>query len=372
MVRVLLIQENLGDDELCAQLIDSYCEREDVEIWLSSCNVQHTKIIDALSTVNLIPPPANLFHRKVESEETLSYCDVLQEQGFHSEASLSVVIRVWQTLYSLLRPDTVLFLRSPSALLAAKNERFEKILVGSGFSCPPPTFPLGVFFPDLLNAEQHRRIRVNEDTVLNAVNQSLSQNSLSPITQLGDIYKIPDKTELHTRKELDHFPERTAQSYLSITFKPCASWKWPENDTKKIYVNLEYYEQLPWLIERLIKSGQNILLQKNNLDNGFINQLTANNISVVNHPISFIDSDNVCDIAITNGDFHTSSMLLLSAVPQIILPVSREQQILARMIAKQGFGLATDGARKENIISALNSLATDNSIKETLHAYLAG
>src|SRR5437867_3647358 len=86
---------------------------------------------------------------------TGSFAHVLANVGWDNTRTLFTLGNMWQNLFAGFRPDGLVCDHSPSALLAARGlpKRVPRILLGSGFCCPPDSFPLGVF-PGKRDAEQ--------------------------------------------------------------------------------------------------------------------------------------------------------------------------------------------------------------------------
>ncbi|MBU3740572.1 MAG: hypothetical protein FGM55_16680, partial [Rhodoferax sp.] len=85
-----------------------------------------------------LPAPHKPDVQPADQSAFLSYTHILQRQCFASEDELIAQLVAWDTLLQLVKPDGVLFEHSPTALIAAWGRPFRKILIGNGFSLPPP------------------------------------------------------------------------------------------------------------------------------------------------------------------------------------------------------------------------------------------
>src|SRR5208337_1246155 len=71
----------------------------------------------------------------------LTYAHVLHNIGFDDPRPLAGLMEGWRSLFMAIRPDFVVFEHSPTALLAARGLAVRKMLIGTGFTIPPPVYP---------------------------------------------------------------------------------------------------------------------------------------------------------------------------------------------------------------------------------------
>lgn len=298
-------------------------------------------------------------------EETLCYAELLHNVGFADEQLLGGLVKAWRALFDLIKPDAVVFDHSPSALLAAKAYTFRKILRGSGFMCPPPTKPLGVFFPEVMQPQHMQRIEQAERNTLSVANAVLAANGLPPLSFLGELYVQADATLLTSLAEFDHFPQRDQPCYLGVNQPPPGkSPQWPDVQGKRIFAYLKPFKKLPLLLESLKQSGQPVIVYSNDVDRNLLRQYQAGNMRFEFEPLDLKQVAGSCDFAVTNGNPDTSCQLILSGTPVLALPLQREQQIFSGLIGNSGAGLAADPDNDDHIIEALNKIAADDRYRQ--------
>ena len=117
--------------------------------------------------------------------KTLGFAHVLANMGWGESRELSILACAWRNQIEDIRPDAMINDHSPTALLASRGLDFpvKRIVLGSGFCCPPDTFPLPAFATD--EAPDMDTVREDEQLVLRRANHVLSQWGRAPLRRLG-------------------------------------------------------------------------------------------------------------------------------------------------------------------------------------------
>lgn len=335
------------------------------ELYVALRDLRHAATVFKDTNTTLLAAPFLQSPVDRPVEDTLCYAELLHNVGFADARLLGGLVNAWRALFDLIRPDVVIFDHSPSALLAAKAYAFRKVLCGSGFICPPPTKPLGVFFPEAIRQQDLQRIERAEDDTLNVANKVLAADGQRPLSSLGELYGQADTVLLTTRPEFDHFPQRDRSRYLGVNPSPPGKApQWPAVQGKRIFAYLKPFKKLPVLLESLKRSGQPVIVYSNDIDRNLLAQYQSGNMRFEFEALDLQQVADRCDFAIVNGNHDTSCQLILSGTPILVLPLQREQQIFGRLIAGGGAGIVADPDDDDRFIEALNLIASDNRYRQ--------
>jgi hypothetical protein len=133
----------------------------------------------------------------------INFAHLLGNLGFCDKYELFGLASAWRNLFHLVRPDLIVFDHSPMALLGARGLPMRRMLIGSGFCCPPDTYPLP-FIRSHRVEEDIKQATTDEERILERVNRLLSSWMQPPLERLGQLYGEVDETFLTTFPELDH------------------------------------------------------------------------------------------------------------------------------------------------------------------------
>ena len=78
---------------------------------------------------------------------TACFAEILTRFGYNHPDGLVSLVKAWRKLYGLLAPDVLLVNYSPTALLAAEGLDVPRLMIGTGFECPPMSAPLPSLMP---------------------------------------------------------------------------------------------------------------------------------------------------------------------------------------------------------------------------------
>lgn len=72
---------------------------------------------------------------------TLNFAHILANVGWGDFAELFGLACAWRNVIRLVRPDLMVCDHSPTALLASRGLGVRRVVIGSGFLCPPDECP---------------------------------------------------------------------------------------------------------------------------------------------------------------------------------------------------------------------------------------
>ncbi|VUD66052.1 hypothetical protein TDB9533_03492 [Thalassocella blandensis] len=308
-------------------------------------------------------------------EPAFCYSHILHNCGFSEKKVLSSLVRAWQNLFFAVKPDVVVFEHSPTALLAAVHLNFKKIGIGTGFTSPSPSKPMGLFFPDSTSEQGRNKLVEFECGLLKTLNEVLFDLHMSPLESLQSLFAQLDKSIVSGVPALDHFCERRNEygAYVDYTGIPkpekATNPAWPEVEGKRIFAYTHRFHKLPLLLSALKQSRQPSIVYSSSITHELISQFSAENLRFFNSPLDVDEISKTCSFAITNGNYNLSSQLLLRGIPLVIVPLHREQQIFANIVEKTGAGVVVDHRDNEDIIAKLNLVANSESFKRKAESF---
>jgi len=241
------------------QQVCHYLDSDEYKIYIASRNIPLAKEVFEKPNINFIEAPFENINTNQPLNATC-YTDLLISDGFNNNQILMERVIKWNEIYSLVKPDIIIFDHSPSALLSALSFSFKKIIIGSGFLCPPSGNPFGDFFEHFPNLNQNPDITFRQNYILNNCNDVLQKISQPPIKYISDLYSQANETFITSFKEFDHFPSREEGNFIGV--RHCDSGiipSWPDTTGMRVFIYLKPFAQLAPLIELLAQSDLSII-----------------------------------------------------------------------------------------------------------------
>jgi UDP:flavonoid glycosyltransferase YjiC (YdhE family) len=310
--------------------------------------------------------------QKVASEFSppLSFAHILHNVGFDDISRLSQVCAAWSEIYERVRPDVVVFDHSPAALLAARGLPFRRVLIGSGFFCPPDRTPLPSLRP-WIQADPQRLLHDERQLLdrMNAVLRSFKRPSLERVTQL---YAEVEENFLTTFRELDHYPDRPPATYWGAWTKTSGKPpQWPQVEGKRIFAYLKPSTGLAQLLQILAESRQPTIVSCDGIGAETQNRFAAPNIRFENERVDLEAVGRDCDFGVLNGNHGTTIALLLCGKPSFHVPITLEQAMLADAVRRTGAGLAASGARPAEVAQRFERMLCESEHTSGARAFQA-
>jgi hypothetical protein len=191
-----------------------------------------------------------------------TFAQMLGNVGFCSYHALLAHACAWRNLFRLVKPDLMDFDHAPAALLASRGIEVRRVLIGSGFCCPPDVTqvddavagePWAVLRPAVATELGAERLREDEARVLECTNRVLAALKQPPLERLGQLYSEVDESLLTSFPELDHFPQRRRAGYWGPVI--CDGGGdvpvWPEGEGKRVLAYLKRFDALDALLRAL-------------------------------------------------------------------------------------------------------------------------
>ena len=296
----------------------------------------------------------------------ISFADMLLREGYDDEAGLLGSLHGWVSLVRLAAPAAIVHDYAPTALLAARVARVPAMVLGSGFTVPPPVTPAPGFFPSGVPAQV---LCEAEARLVARVNGALAAFGAEPITSMADIYAQGGQY-LTTFEELDPFGPRPHARYFGPMFAlgRQRAVDWSTTGRRRIFAYLR--PEVPGceaLLDAMNAGEAEVLCAMPGLP-----QTWPARFDRIRFEPGAVDMDRLlpgADLAITNGA-GTIPTCLLAGVPVLVLPHFVEQYLAGVRVQALGAGLVATGPQTMMSCAALLAqLLANPGFRETARAF---
>jgi len=310
--------------------------------------------------VRLLQAPFKFGHSQNEIIPPLTFAQILHNVGFGDELELVSLSQAWRGLFELTAPDLMICDHSPTALLASRGLPMRRIVMGSGFLCPPDETPL----PNLrywLKADLEQ-LAHDEAAVLERMNKVLWRLGQTSIERLTQIYRDVEATLLTTFEELDHFPWRKGATYWGAwTIASGKRPEWPRAKGGRIYAYLKDCPALPRILEWLANSGHSTLAYVDGMDWKTLERFSGSSIRFERERLDMQLVGKECDLAILHGTHGTTASVLVAGRPVMQLPIFLEQGLLAHAVCRLGAGAQAPANNEEAALGQLQKVISSTA-----------
>lgn len=297
-----------------------------------------------------------------------SYARILNNSGYDSIAHLCALLEAWRNLFKLIEPDLIVFDFSPSAMLASREMACARLAIGTGFHLPPQTEPIPRFHNDPANADE-AALLAQERVLLGTINGALATLGLAPIGRLAELLDA-DRTMLRSLPEMDHYRGRGKAEYVGMLESPGgAAPLWPAVSGPRVFGYLKNFPTLPDLLGYLNEQQYPTLVYGDNLPTEITHKFASASLQFVPAPLDMRAVGQMADIAVGNGTHGASVELLLAGVPQLMLPLYGEQELVANNIERLGAGLAAPKRIPEAMAAKLERLHRMPAFRDAAQAF---
>ena len=301
----------------------------------------------------------------------INYSDILVRCGFAHPTELSGLVRGWQHLYKLIKPDLLLCDHSPTALLAARFMNIPACSAAQGFFTPPVNVNP---FPSLQpwNSISEQQLTQKDSAALSTINQVAANFSSPPLSQMGQLFDLHDHF-LCSFPELEHYQDRPDGQYCGPIFsnsgQPFTAWE--ESTGPKIFIYLSAAQkQFKSLIQQLRTSPYKVLIHPRDINWQHTNQSIDQSLYISPMPVDMSRVARHADLIICHGGFGTCTASLLAGIPLLILPQQLEQTLFGYSLAKQQLAsMMTDSPATTNWINLIEQLLTNETIKKRVSGF---
>lgn len=330
-------------------------------------DLSHAKSVFGDSVVLLQAP---LRTRKVPDRfrPPKTFAHILYGIGFDDAQELRALGEAWRHLYEFVRPDVIVFDHSPTAMLASRGFPARRIVIGSGFCCPPDTRPMPNLRPWIESDPD--LLRQDEDGVVVHANQALHAWGQPPLQRLGQLYSEVNDTFLVTFKELDHYPHRGPAQYRGAwTQGGGKEPQWPQGPGRRIYGYLKPFPGLPGFLKFLTRLGQPTVVVVDGIPQDAQARFTSATLRVESQMLDLNQVSRQCDLAILNGGHGVTVSMLMAGKPIFQLPLYLEQGLMARAITRLGAGLDALHKRPDQVMQRFQMMLHNDRYRAAAEAF---
>ena len=262
---------------------------------------------------------------------SLNYAQNLWGNGYWDKEQLGLHFKWWSDRFRALKPDFVLADYSPTAILAAISLDMPRGAFGTGFTLPPAAEPMPCLHPwfDIPVSVLSR----SEETVLDAIRKFVpSVSSISGIFQNSERF-------LSIFPELDHFEFRQSETYFGPVLESASDGEliWPDAAGHRVFIYLSHANRfLEKLAEHLRKLGVPAIAVVRGLPESERKAMESRTLRLSPSLVNVHRAASECDVAVTQGGFHTSARVLISGARLLVCPEQLEQTLLAYQAAEKG------------------------------------
>jgi hypothetical protein len=265
---------------------------------------------------------------------SLNYAHCVWGNGYWGREMFLSHFRWWTERLRSLRPAFVLTDFAPTALLAALSLDIPRGAVGTGFTLPPQTVPMPSLHPWLALGEEG--LSKAEAMLVETIN-----SAVPGVDCVAGIFRGAERF-LTIFPETDHFEDRPREKYWGTVFEKATGSvsPWPDGDGQRVFFYLSAENRcLNLLTDHLKRLGLPAL--------GHVRGLPESDRIAMESPTlrlsaSLVDLTGVaaeCDVAVTQGGYHTTAHMLLSGVRLLLCPEQLEQTLLSYRLNSRGLGV---------------------------------
>ncbi|MEQ8663143.1 MAG: glycosyltransferase, partial [Gammaproteobacteria bacterium] len=264
------------------------------------------------------------------------FAELLARLGYLDSRAVTGFARGWRALLALLAPDLLVCDYAPTALLATHGTALPRVMLGTGFTCPPPVAHLPFDPRQALPGDNPLVSRV-----LAALNDTLRALGAAPLADLGALHTV-ERQLLCTWAELDPFAgaRRDRADYRGPLGSQAAGLPAPRAGTGRrvfAYLKPAVAATVP-VLQALAACDAEVLAFVPGASSALRAQLAPSRVRIVTAALDMAAALDGCDLAVCHGGHGTTCASLLAGVPVLFIPAQGEQALTARSVAARGLG----------------------------------
>jgi UDP:flavonoid glycosyltransferase YjiC (YdhE family) len=291
---------------------------------------------------------------------THSFADVLRIIGYGHRAGLARRLTAWEGIVETVRPDVVVGDFSPTLNLAARG-RVPSVVVGNGYTIPPPGRPMPPIRPWQDSLE--RFSLDHEAELLDAANGALRARGWAPIDHLADAFS-GDRTFVFSLPLVDPYARfRTAPTLAPFNMpRGIRPRPWEERREGGVFLYLPAgHAHVKLALDALAAAKVAGEAFVGELPDQARPQFARPGVTLHGEPQDFATVMPSSRLVIDHAGLSTAVAALMAGTPQLILPWNLEHLVTARAIEATGAAVVvpTDRTDVQSLVNAIRVLVDD-------------
>lgn len=309
------------------------------------------------------------------SRDPVNISEVLLCAGLGTDSVLTPCANLWRQLLTLLKADLILADYAPTPLLAARSLGIPAVVLGTGFSVPPPVSPLPAFNRRLVIHED--ALKASDGQLLAALNRYLAKFNGPLLNSVSDLFWQTAQVAITHAKELDHFaagrPTDTQYYGLATQMPGGLQVQWPQAMGKRVFAYLKTeYPGLEYLLTLLAAMPLVAVIYISGDKAEQYQTFSTERLQIYFAPVDLTLLMPQADWLIYHAGSGMASQALACGKPSILIPTHYEQLFTAEALASRQLGYVLNPHWIGPQIEALVRQALQDTAMEQRCAALAG
>ncbi|MCX5794002.1 MAG: hypothetical protein NTY77_00720 [Elusimicrobia bacterium] len=289
-----------------------------------------------------------------------SYSDILAALGFSGAADLAALVRSWDALIGLVKPDLIVADHSPTVCLAAYGA-IPVAVVGNGFTVPPAdqaSFPpLYCDAPPLMS----------EARLLENVHAVQRRRGRPAPPTLPALFDAPLRA-VGTLPELDPYRKTRREPVLGPMEKMPSHAPLPLDGRLFAYLG-EEHPALETIVELLAERKAPVEAYLRGEVGSLRRLLTARGARVHESPPALCEVVPRAAAVVSHAGSTTAHAAMIGGRPQVLLPTHVEADLTAKALESLGVGVRLQrDAKKDEIAKAIDRASSGGALAQSAMA----
>jgi hypothetical protein len=287
--------------------------------------------------------------------ETRTLADPFDLFGLGDAETLGPAVARWDEILALHRPDLVIADAAPALRVAAAG-RVPTVVVGSGYTVPPPGRPLPPIRP--WDTDVPDDARACETRILGTIDALRRRRGDAPFKHLADVF-AGDETFVCTLRDFDPYAAYRTVLLTWPYVQPllAAGPAIADRDGADLFAYLPGAHALVGpVLEVLGRAGIRPQVFVSGADPRTIADRCRGHVAIHTRPADFAAVLPRCRLLIHHGGLATAFAGLMAGTPQLVLPQQLEHTITARGVALAGAGIAMTHAMHPSVSDMLAAI----------------